>query len=94
MTIIWLFGTLLAAMNIAVSFFVARSELFSRGQKLSQCALIWFIPVLGCVGVGVFLYSQRDNPLYDTRAYPEPAEKANLAILEPVLSEIEASHEP
>ena len=94
MTIAWLSVGVLVTANVLVTFFVVRSLLFSSAQKLAQCALIWLVPVLGCIGVGIFLYSQRDNPLYNTRAYPEHSEKANLSLVEPAIHNIEGGHEP
>jgi hypothetical protein len=94
MTFIWLIGAALVAANLCVSIFVVRSAFYSPLQKLGQCAIVWFLPVVGCVGVGVFLYSQRDNPIFDTRAYPERSEKANIALVEPTLHEIQGGHEP
>jgi H+/Cl- antiporter ClcA len=74
LTTIVLSSLLLA--NIAVSVAVMRSHYYSGRQKLSQVLLVWLLPLLGALVVGVFLYSQRDNAMFDTRAYPEPSEKA------------------
>jgi ABC-type transport system involved in multi-copper enzyme maturation permease subunit len=70
-----LLGTLLVA-NVVVSIAIAGAVYYSPQQKIAQILLIWFVPLIGAIGVGVFLYSQRDNEMYDTRAYPEPSEKA------------------
>jgi hypothetical protein len=70
---------LLAALglaNLVVSLAVARSHYYGAGQKVAQITLVWALPVVGALGVGAFLYSQRDNPTFDTRAFPEPSEKA------------------
>ena len=37
--------------------------------------MIWFIPLLGAVGVWLFLRVQYNWQKYDTRAYPERSEK-------------------
>jgi hypothetical protein len=66
----------LSVANFVVSVAVARSHYYSSRQKVVQVLLVWALPLLGAVAVGVFLYSQRDNEMFDTRAYPEPSEKA------------------
>jgi hypothetical protein len=66
----------IVAANVAVSVAVARSGYYSRAQKMGQIAIVWLLPFVGALAVGVFLYSQRDNPMFNTRAYPEPSEKA------------------
>jgi hypothetical protein len=68
----------IAIANICVSVAVFRSDYYGAGQKSLQALLIWLLPVLGAAAVGVFLYSQRDSPKFDTRAYPERSEKAKL----------------
>ena len=72
--IVILCGLLLA--NIASSIAVARAPYFSMRQKVAQCLLVWIVPVVGAITVGVFLYSQRDNTTFDSRAFPERSEKA------------------
>jgi len=67
-------GLLLA--NIVVSIAVVRAHYYSGRQKLAQVVVVWLLPLVGAVAIGVFLYSQRDNTMFDTRAYPEPSEKA------------------
>ena len=57
--------------NVAVSVAVARSHLYGGWQKAAQIGLLWTVPAAGAIVVGVFLYSQRDNPQFDTRAFPE-----------------------
>lgn len=66
----------LIAANTVVSMAVARSVYYSSGQKTIQIAIFWLLPAVGAALIGVFLYSQRDNPIHDTRAYPENSEKA------------------
>ena len=65
--------------NLVISVLVIRCALYSPLQKLSQCAIVWFIPVLGAVGVWAFLRSQYNWRKYDTRAYPERSEKMDPA---------------
>jgi hypothetical protein len=70
--------TLLAVLvlaNLVVSFQVARSHFYSSTQKFAQCAIVWFIPVLGVVGIWAFLRAQYRWEKYDTRAYPEHSQK-------------------
>jgi hypothetical protein len=69
--------------NIGVSMFVWRSHYYSRQQKLVQCAIVWLLPVLGVVAVGVFLYSQRDNDMFDTRQYPHRNEESPPEFADP-----------
>ncbi len=63
-------------LDCVVSVAVVRSQYYSTMQKAAQVVLVWLLPIVGAIVVGVFLYSQRDNPIFDTRAYPEPEEKA------------------
>lgn len=67
---------ILIVANLVVSVAVARTHYYDRRQKFVQVLLVWLLPLIGAVGVGVFLYSQRDTTMFDTRAYPEPSEKA------------------
>jgi hypothetical protein len=67
---------LLVAANLAVSVAITRSGMYEKRQVLAQLAIVWLAPVVGVVFVGLFLRSQRDNPMFDTRAYPERDEKA------------------
>lgn len=62
--------------NALVTVAVARSHYYGGCQKAIQVLLVWIFPLLGAVAVGVFLYSQRDNPMFNTRAYSEPNEEA------------------
>lgn len=51
------------------------SDFYSSWQKIAQCALVWFIPIIGALGVWAFLRSQYKWEKYDTRAHPEYSEK-------------------
>lgn len=62
--------------NCAVSVALVRCHFYSRLQKLAQLAIIWCIPVLGAVGIWAFLRAQYKWEKFDTRAFPEPSEKA------------------
>ena len=68
--------SILVLANLLVSVAVSRTHYYSRHQKLVQVLLVWLLPLIGAVGIGVFLYSQRDNTMFNTRAYPEPSQKA------------------
>ena len=59
----------LIVVNALVTAAVARSHYYDGRQKTIQAFLVWIIPLLGAIAVGVFLYSQRDNPMFNTRAY-------------------------
>jgi hypothetical protein len=55
-------GALLAALvafDVAITVAVARSDVYSPRQKAMQAALVWLVPVLGTVLVGVVLWSDR-----------------------------------
>lgn len=65
----------LALANLWVSFSVIRSPFYSAGQKVTQCLIVWFIPLFGAVGIWVFLHSQYNWQKYNTRAFPERREK-------------------
>jgi len=71
-------GALLIA-NLGVSIAIGRSGYFASNQKVAQIVVVWLLPLIGAVLVGVFLYSQRDNPRFDTRTFPETSEKAIAA---------------
>lgn len=73
-TLIVLIGVPLI-INLLVSILVVRSPFYSLGQKLTQCAIVWLIPLFGAIGIWAFLRAQYDWKKYDTRAYPEPSQK-------------------
>lgn len=72
----------LTLINAAVTVAVARSGYYERRQLLAQAAIVWLIPVIGALIVGVFLRTQRESSVFDTRAYPEPSEKAVILELD------------
>ena len=74
-SILWGIIGVLSIANLVVSAFVLRSRYYSIGQKLAQCFLVWLLPIVGTVGVWVFLRTQEQGNIFDTRAYPEPSEK-------------------
>ncbi len=47
------------ALNVALSVAVVRSGTYSRSQVCAQFALIWGVPVLGALLVGLVLWSLR-----------------------------------
>lgn len=71
----------LAAVNAAVSIAIIRSGYYERRQLIAQVAIIWLIPMMGAVLVGIFLRVQRETSTFDTRAFPERSEKALLTDL-------------
>ena len=71
-------GALVLA-NLVSSFLVLRSRYYSPGQKLAQCAIVWAIPLAGAVGIWAFLRAQEHADVFDTRAYPEPSQRAMAA---------------
>lgn len=65
------FMGLIVVLNVAASVSLLSSPLYNRPQKLAQCAIIWLIPILGAVGIWVFLRVQYHCQKYDTCAYPQ-----------------------
>ena len=65
----------LAIANLWVSVSVIRSPFYAAGQKLVQCLIVWLVPLLGAIGIWVFLRAQYNWQKYDTLAYPERSEK-------------------
>ncbi len=65
----WLWAALacLAALNVAVCIAAARSGNYTRAQVVAQSFLVWLVPMIGAIVVGIFLFSERDkisrNPL-------------------------------
>jgi len=57
-----LFVVALVALNSAVTVFLARADFLLPNQKLAQGLLVWLVPVLGAIGIGVFLISNRERP--------------------------------
>lgn len=73
---------IVALANIRVSALVIRCPMFSSFQKLAQCAIVWFVPLLGAVGIWAFVRSQYNWAKYDTRAFSEGSEKMVLVELD------------
>jgi len=46
-------------LNIAISLVIARSESLNLRQKLAQVLIVWLIPPLGGVLIGMFMWTQR-----------------------------------
>jgi hypothetical protein len=68
--------------NIRVSVQVINCPMFSSFQKVAQCSIVWFAPLLGAVGIWAFVRSQYNWANYDTRAFPEHSEKMVLVELD------------
>ena len=47
----------LIALNVAITYAVSRSDFYSSVQKTAQSCLVWLLPILGPVMVGVVLWS-------------------------------------
>lgn len=77
----------LAIANLWVSVTVIRSPFYSAGQKLAQCLIVWLIPLLGAIGIWVFLRAQYNWQKYDTRAYPERREKGVAVAVQDAIHE-------
>ncbi len=60
MRIEWFLTSLLVALvalNVAITYAVSRSDFYSSMQKTVQISLVWILPILGPVMVGVVLWS-------------------------------------
>ena len=44
--------------NLAVSVALIRCHFYTPLQKLAQGAIVWFVPILGAVGIWAFLRAQ------------------------------------
>ncbi|MBC3920433.1 hypothetical protein H8L32_23420 [Undibacterium sp. CY18W] len=53
---------ILLAMNIYVTYLLAKSEFFEPVQKYSQYALIWLFPVIGVVVCYLFVQPDLEPP--------------------------------
>lgn len=51
----------LGVLNLIVSLAVASSTAYTLRQKILQAAVIWGIPVIGAVLLGLFMLTQRGN---------------------------------
>lgn len=49
----------LGVLNLIVSLAVASSAVYTLRQKILQIAVIWVIPVIGAVLLGLFMLTQR-----------------------------------
>jgi formate/nitrite transporter FocA (FNT family) len=47
--------TALCVANFTVCVFVVRKGSCTRGQAVAQCLMVWFVPLVGAILVGVFL---------------------------------------
>lgn len=72
----------IAVANIRVSALVIKCPMFSSFQKVTQCLIVWLVPLLGAVGIWAFVRSQYNWAKCDTRAFPEDSEKMLLAELD------------
>jgi cytochrome bd-type quinol oxidase subunit 2 len=69
-------AVLLATINFTVCVAVFRSGYYTLPQALMQTVLVWLLPVIGAIGIGMFLRSQRSQPdKYSAAAafFPEAA---------------------
>lgn len=68
-------GGVLCLVNLYVSVLVIRSHFYSAKQKSAQCAIVWLVPIFGAIGIWSFLRAQYKWEKYNTRAYPERAQR-------------------
>jgi formate/nitrite transporter FocA (FNT family) len=52
----------LATVNSIETLLVVVSSAFARGQKARICGLIWLVPLLGAIGVAIFLSVEAYSP--------------------------------
>jgi hypothetical protein len=50
-----------AIFNLVVTMAIAISSAYSGSQKILQIAIVWTIPVLGSVFLGLFMLTQREE---------------------------------
>jgi hypothetical protein len=60
-TIVSLLFVCLAVTNIAVTLAIARSDAYTRNQKLIQSIVVWLLPVLGAVIIHTVYRSGRES---------------------------------
>jgi hypothetical protein len=52
----------LAAFQIAITYWLWRSQTYLRSEKIAQTKLIWLLPGLGAVFVAVMLFEDFQQP--------------------------------
>ena len=57
-TVLFVALSLVLLLNALVSVALFRSGAYSKWQAVAQSAIVWFVPLLGAVFVGLFLLSQ------------------------------------
>jgi hypothetical protein len=62
-------------MNAVVTFLLTRTDLFQPKQKVAQTLIVWLVPVIGAVGIAVFLYSNHERP--HVRSHHIPQEESD-----------------
>jgi len=55
-------------LQVGITVRLCRSDLYTRGQKIAQCAMIWLLPVVGAIVVYTGLRHTDDVP----RREPNP----------------------
>lgn len=54
-------STFVARLNLVISVAIASSMVYIGKQKVLQIFLIWTVPVVGFVLIGLFMLTQREN---------------------------------
>ena len=71
-------AVLIALVNVAVCVAVIRSGYYTSAQISAQVAIVWLVPVLGAIGVGMFLRSQRGSSVPAPRPAAFLSDAANV----------------
>lgn len=50
-----------ALLNLIVTVAIIRSDGLGIGQKIAQTLIVWLVPMLGGVMIGMFMWTQRGN---------------------------------
>jgi hypothetical protein len=58
----------LAAINAAVTLFVARAGGFTLKQKIAQSSIVWCVPILGSILVFAVFRSDRERKTAEVRS--------------------------
>ncbi len=87
--VLWALAVVLACANTFVSFAIAKADLFERRQVLWQIALVWVLPVIGFVLVGLFLRNETRHT-----ARPNASDDINTDEIGTLLDSPLTGHQP
>jgi hypothetical protein len=58
-------------LNVAVTVWISKTDFLLPNQKLAQSLVVWLVPVLGAIGIAVFLVSNRERPHQRSHHIPD-----------------------